>query len=166
MPRKYNENQIKEALELLEKWAGCIGKVSSAIGAPIAWTIGKSPTGELATKMLRKARDAMPGARPIVHGDRGFHYRTGEWISLMDDYGYVRSMSKKGCSPDNAAAEGFFGTLKNEFFYGRDWSDVRCGAFIVMLDEFLTWFCQERIKERLGFMSPRDYLISAKSVQL
>ena len=26
MPRKYNENQIKEALELLEKWDGCIGK--------------------------------------------------------------------------------------------------------------------------------------------
>ena len=32
MPRKYNENQIKEALEHLEKWDGCIGKVSSAIG--------------------------------------------------------------------------------------------------------------------------------------
>ena len=34
MPRKYNESQIKEALELLEKWDGCIGKVSSAIGVP------------------------------------------------------------------------------------------------------------------------------------
>ena len=84
----------------------------------------------------------------------------------MDDYGYVRSMSKKGCSPDNAAAESFFGTLKNEFFYGRDWSDVRCDAFIVRLDEFLTWFYQERTKGRLWSMSPRDYLISAKSVQL
>ena len=29
-------------------------------------------------------------------------------------------MSAKGCSPDNAAAEGFFGRLKNELFYGRD----------------------------------------------
>ena len=25
---------------------------------------------------------------------------------------------KKGCSPDNAACEGFFGRLKNEMFYG------------------------------------------------
>ena len=33
-------------------------------------------------------------------------------------------MSAKGCSPDNAAAEGFFGRLKNEFFYGRDWRGV------------------------------------------
>ena len=30
-------------------------------------------------------------------------------------------MSKKGCSPDNSACEGFFGRLKNEFFYYRDW---------------------------------------------
>ena len=33
-------------------------------------------------------------------------------------------MSAKGCSPDNAAAEGFFGRLKNELFYGRDWRGV------------------------------------------
>jgi len=29
-------------------------------------------------------------------------------------------MSKKGCSPDNAACEGFFGILKKEMFYDRD----------------------------------------------
>ena len=31
---------------------------------------------------------------------------------------------REGCSPDNAAAEGFFGRLKNELFYGRDWRGV------------------------------------------
>jgi hypothetical protein len=30
-------------------------------------------------------------------------------------------MSRKACSPDNAACEGFFGWLKNELFYPRDW---------------------------------------------
>ena len=33
----------------------------------------------------------------------------------------VRSMSRKACSPDNAACEGFFGRLKNELFYPQDW---------------------------------------------
>ena len=33
-------------------------------------------------------------------------------------------MSKKGCSPDNAACEGFFGILKKEMFYDRDWEGV------------------------------------------
>ena len=35
----------------------------------------------------------------------------------------IRSMSRKGCSPDNAACEGFFGRLKTELFYTR--TDVR-----------------------------------------
>ena len=48
--------------------------------------------------------------------DRGFHYGLDSWISLMNEYGYKRSMSKKGCSPDNSMCEGFFGTIKNDFF--------------------------------------------------
>ena len=38
----------------------------------------------------------------------------------MEQYGYKRSMSRKGCSPDNSMCEGFFGTIKNELFYPND----------------------------------------------
>ena len=48
-----------------------------------------------------------------------------------------RSMSAKGCSPDNSACEGFFGRLKNEFFYGRDWRDFSIEDFIADLDDYL-----------------------------
>ena len=41
----------------------------------------------------------------------------------------MRSMSRKGCCPDNARAEGFFGTLKEEFCNGRDWSRVGFDEF-------------------------------------
>ncbi len=68
----------------------------------------------------------------------------------MDDCGYVRSMSKKGCSPDNAAAEGFFGTLKKEFFYGRDWSNVRRDEFIAMLDSTSRGFAKRGSRKGLG----------------
>jgi putative transposase len=37
------------------------------------------------------------------------------WLAIPDRGGQlVRSMSRKACSPDNAACEGFFGRLKNE----------------------------------------------------
>jgi len=36
--------------------------------------------------------------------------------------GLMRSMSKKGGSPDNAACEGFFGQLKNEGLSGHSWT--------------------------------------------
>ena len=31
--------------------------------------------------------------------------------AMLDDAKLIRSMSRKGCSPDNAACEGFFGRL-------------------------------------------------------
>ena len=40
------------------------------------------------------------------------------------DFHAERSMSAKGCSPDNAAAEGFFGRLKQEFFHKRSFAGV------------------------------------------
>ena len=65
-------------------------------------------------------------------------------------------MSKKGCSPDNSACEGFFGRIKNEMFYERDWSNVSLDSFIDILDEYLYWYVEERVKLSLG-MSPLQY---------
>jgi putative transposase len=59
--------------------------------------------------------------RPVVHSDRGAHYRWPGWLSRIRNAKLIRSMSRKGCSPDNAACEGFFGRLKTELFYPRNW---------------------------------------------
>ena len=81
---------------------------------------GFSPNAELANRMLVKAAETLPeGARPLVHSDRGCHYRWPGWLDLMERYGLTRSTGAKGCSPDNAAAEGFFGRMKTESVYPR-----------------------------------------------
>ena len=41
----------------------------------------------------------------------------------MERFGLTRSMSAKGCSPDNAAAEGFFGRMKTEAVYPEKWEE-------------------------------------------
>ena len=69
----------------------------------------------------------------------------------------TRSMSKKGCSPDNAACEGFFGRLKNEFFYSRSWHNVTIEDFCTMLDQYIHWYNEKRIKLSLMGMSPVQY---------
>lgn len=69
----------------------------------------------------------------------------------------MRSMSRKGCSPDNARAEGFFGRLKVEFFYGQDWSGVTMEEFMGRLDAYLSWYRDGRLKSNLGYMSPAQY---------
>ena len=75
----------------------------------------------------------------------------------MKDAGLIRFMSKKGCSPDNSACEGFFGRLKNEMFYGRSWQDVSIDEFIKILDDYLHWYAVERIKISLGGISTIQY---------
>ena len=55
-------------------------------------------------------------------------------------------MSKKGYSPDNSACEGFFGRLKNEMFYQRDWKNTTINQFINKLDDYIHWYNNQRIK--------------------
>lgn len=59
-------------------------------------------------------------------------------------------MSAKGCSPDNAAVEGFFGRLKQEFFHKRSFASVSMDGFIGMLDEYMVWYRDRRIKTEFG----------------
>jgi len=127
-------------------------------GLPVSWTIGTSPDAELVNTMLDNAIGTLKdGEHPIIHSDRGAHYRWPGWIERMENAGLTRSMSKKGCSPDNSACEGFFGRLKNEMFYGRSWKDVTIEEFIAILDEYIHWYSEKRIKLSLGGMSPLQY---------
>jgi putative transposase len=66
-------------------------------------------------------------------------------------------MSRKACSPDNAACEGFFGRLKTEMFYPRDWRSSTIEHFIQALHSYICWYNEKRIKRSLGFLSPIDY---------
>lgn len=68
----------------------------------------------------------------------------------------ARSMSRKGCSPDNSRTEGF-GRLKVELFYGRGWDDVGMREFMKMLYAYLVWYRDKRCKSDLGYMSPMQY---------
>lgn len=70
---------------------------------------------------------------------------------------HAQSMSRKGCSPDNAACEGVFGRLKNEMFYNTDWSGISISKFIDILNDYLIWYNETRIKKSLGYMSPMEY---------
>lgn len=122
------------------------------------WTISTVPDSCLVNTMLDRAVvQLQEGEHPIIHSDRGCHYRWPGWVERMEKAGLERSMSKKGCSPDNSACEGLFGRLKNEMFYNRDWSGVSIREFIDILDAYLVWYNEKRIKTSLGNMSPKEY---------
>jgi putative transposase len=128
-------------------------------GLVVSWSIGTRPDAELVNSMLDAAIETVASGdeKPIVHSDRGAHYRWPGWISRIANAKLVRSMSRKGYSPDNAACEGFFGRLKNELFYPRNWQSTTIEQFIEVLDTYIRWYNEKRIKVSLGSLSPVEY---------
>jgi transposase InsO family protein len=128
-------------------------------GQVVSWSIGTRPDAQLVNTMLDAAIDTVTGSekKPVVHSDRGAHYRWPGWLSRIADAKLIRSMSRKGCSPDNAACEGFFGRLKNELFYPRNWQSTSIEQFTQELDSYIRWYNEKRIKMSLGALSPVEY---------
>ena len=128
-------------------------------GMVVSWSIGTRPNAELVNTMLDAAigKVAASGERPMVHSDRGGHYRWPGWLTRITEAKLVRSMSRKGCSPDNAACEGFFGRLKTEMFFARDWLSTTIEDFVAALDAYIRWYNEVRIKSSLGFRSPAEH---------
>jgi transposase InsO family protein/transposase-like protein len=128
-------------------------------GMVVSWSIGTRPDAELVNTMLDAAIQTVTASsdRPVVHSDRGGHYRWPGWLSRIAEAQLVRSMSRKACSPDNAACEGFFGRLKNELFYSRDWLSTTIEEFVAALDAYIRWYNEARIKISLGSRSPVEH---------
>ena len=124
----------------------------------VAWRAGERPDAALANSTLEDACALLaPGERPVIHSDRGGHYRWPGWISICEGHGLARSMSAKGCSPDNAAMEGFFGLLKREFWHGRDWSGWTPARFIEELGGWIGRYNTERRSDALGGRTPAEF---------
>ena len=164
-------NQLKAQIQATEKWLTDITEFAIPSGkvylSPIVdcfdgllvnWNISTSPDALLVNSMLDNAAKLLSvGEKPIIHSDRGVHYRWPGWIDRMEKNGFIRSVSKKGCSPDNSACEGVFGRIKNEMFYNADWSGVNISEFIGILNDYLYWYNEKRIKKSLGYLSPIEY---------
>ena len=64
-------------------------------------------------------------------------------------------MSRKGNCLDNAVMENFFGLLKSELLYLHTFDSL--DQFLEELEDYLKYYNEERIKEKLNGMSPVQY---------
>lgn len=130
-------------------------------GEVIAWTISQSPNMKLVLEMLEEALSKLnEWDNPFVHSDQGHQYQRPAYVEMLEKNGCIQSMSRKGTSPDNAAAEGFFGTLKREFFYNNDYSNCTYEQFVEKLDDWIDWYNKERPKTTLNGLSPVRYRVN------
>lgn len=109
----------------LRKYSSCQGEISPSVPNRIERNFPADQPNQNwltdITEFEQVISGLQEGDSPLVPSDRGCHYRWSGWIERMGTAGLDRSMSQKGCSPDNAACEGLFGRFKNEMFHYQDW---------------------------------------------
>ena len=69
----------------------------------------------------------------------------------------MRSLSRKGYAPGNAACERFFGRLKTELCYPQSWMSTTFEQFAETLDSCIRWYNEKWIKISLVFLSPIEH---------
>ena len=117
---------------------------------PIAFDGGK--------RHLRLESRAVVPARSSCHGPRSKHHAAvARKIHLSRLFRFPEPpLSRKASSQDNAACEGFFGRLKTEFFYPRDWRALTAAQFIDEVDAYIRWYNETRSKMSVtGRLLPR-----------
>lgn len=81
----------------------------------VGWSMSSRMTADLVCNALKMAIwQRKPHRGLIVHSDRGSQYASYDYRKLLKVYGCVGSMSRRGDCWDNAVAESFFSSLKQE----------------------------------------------------
>ena len=124
-------------------------------GEIITYTIGSRPTYSLVSEMLEKALERLPAEHQLLmHSDQGWHYQMKQYRHTLEARGIIQSMSRKGNCYDNAVMENFFGIMKSEFLYVKEFESV--AHFKKELKQYITYYNTKRIKAKLK-MSPVQY---------
>ena len=91
-----------------------------------------------------------------MYTDRGSQYAGKDYRRLMDAHGLVGNMSRKRNCWDNAVAESFFGSLKQERVQWRSYQS-RFGAQQDILHYIIMFYNSYRLHSYLDYQSPNQF---------
>ena len=122
----------------------------------ISYTLSYSPNWAQVEKMLKLAVKRLDKTRgSILHSDQGWQYQMAAYRQILAEHGIIQSMSRKGNCLDNAAMESFFGRLKTECFYGREFNTRE--EIVNAVRDYLDYYNHRRIQLKLKGLSPIQY---------
>ena len=131
----------------------------------VGWTLSEDMTTEntvmKAWISARKTRNINDGF--LFHSDRGVQYASNKMTNLFSFNSKIRqSMSRKGNCWDNAVAESFFKTIKNEWLYRFKFSTYL--QLYESIENYINWYNTKRLHSSLGYLSPLEMEIKLRGI--
>ena len=131
----------------------------------VGWSMGSRMKAQLVCDALTMAIwQRNPDKGLIVHSDQGVQYASHQYRQLLSNNGFIGSMSKKGCCWDNAVAESFFGSLKQERVHWRNY-ETRYEAQQDVMNYITMWYNSKRLHSYLGYQSPNDFELKINELE-
>lgn len=123
----------------------------------VGWAMSNRQDQELASSALTMAIERRrPPAGLIHHSDRGSLYTSKIYRQTLERLGITASMSRVGMPYDNAAAESFFSSLKNELTHHEQFATLD-EARHKLFDYIEVFYNRQRKHQSLGYRSPVEF---------
>lgn len=130
----------------------------------VGWSMSSRMKTKLVCDALRMAiGQRQPPTGLIVHSDRGSQYASKSYRRLLKSHGLIGSMSRLGNCWDNAVAESFFGSLKQERCQWQHYQ-TRYAAQQDILQYITVFYNSYRLHSYLGYKSPNKYEAEAEKM--
>lgn len=132
----------------------------------VAWVISENCDEDLCSAAVVQLSLECRLEGTLLHNDKGSTYTAYEFQQLLHDLGIIPSCSDTGKCWDNAPMESFHAVLKTECLYNRfgktKFKDrrIRKKDVLKAVTEFIPYYNQVRLKEDLGWKSPKGFLES------
>jgi putative transposase len=123
----------------------------------VGWSMGSRMKAQLVCDAINMAvwqRKPKPGL--IVHSDRGSQYASKVYRDLLKRHKFTGSMSRLGNCWDNAVAESFFGSLKQELVHWCSYQ-TRYEAQQDILEYISMFYNSKRLHSYLDYKSPNQF---------
>lgn len=139
-----------------EGWAYVATILDLFSRAVVGWAIDASLSTRLPLAALNVAiQRRRPGAGLLHHSDRGCQYTSSDYRDALAALGVTVSMSRTGNCWDNAVAESFFATLKNELVHRRKWR-TRAELRAAIFEYVEVFYNRRRLHSSLDYKTPAE----------
>ena len=122
----------------------------------VGWSMSKNNNTQLVLNALDMTLlRRRPRAEVLHHTDRGSTYGSDEYQTKLFTHGLKPSMSRKGNCYDNAVAESFFSTIKNELIFDKSFV-TREDARKEIFEYIEIFYNRQRLHQTLNYQTPEQ----------